>query len=84
MAGLRSEASSSSVKQGYRVPQPLIFLCKDAAVEIIAQVPSPSSQPRPIQSKPAASDQRPAQALELMIGSMVGMVQAGRSCQSNN
>ena len=84
MAGLRSEASSSSVKQGYRVPQPLIFLCKDAPVEITAQVPIPSSQPRPIQSKPAASDQRPAQALELMIGSMVGMVQAGRSCQSNN
>jgi|TARA_B100002052_G_scaffold200318_1_gene182799 hypothetical protein len=49
-----------------------------------AQVPTPSSQPRPIQSKPAASAQRPAQALELMIGSMVGMVQAGRSCQSNN
>lgn len=84
MAGLRSGGSSPSVKQGYRVPQPLIFLCKDAAVEITAQVPSPSSQPRPIQSKPAASGQRPAQALELMIGSMVGMVQAGRSCQSNN
>ena len=43
-----------------------------------------SSSTRAIKSKPAASSQRPPQALELMIGSLVGMVQAGRTDQASS
>lgn len=45
---------------------------------------SSSSSTRAIKSKPAASSQRPQQALELMIGSLVGMVHAGRNEQNTS
>ena len=39
---------------------------------------------RHYQAKSTQRGERPQQALELMIGSLVGMVQAGRTDQLNN
>ena len=47
---------------------------------------SVSSTPsaRPQQAKTLQRSERPQQALELMIGSLVGMVQAGRTDQARS
>ena len=46
----------------------------------VSTTPSPRNQ----QTKILQRVERPQQALELMIGSLVGMVQAGRTDQLNN
>ena len=46
----------------------------------VSTTPSARNQP----AKNLQRSERPQQALELMIGSLVGMVQAGRTDQLNN
>lgn len=71
-----------SVKQGFASCCQRVFFDKmiPSLLQSVSTTPSARTQP----AKTLQRGERPQQALELMIGSLVGMVQAGRTDQASS
>jgi hypothetical protein len=71
-----------SVKQGFASGCQRVFFDKmiPSLLKSVSTTPSSRTQP----AKTLQRGERPQQALELMIGSLVGMVQAGRTDQARS
>ena len=68
-----------SVKQGFPSSGQRVFF--DKMIRSLPKSVSTTPSARNQQTKTLQRGERPQQALELMIGSLVGMVQAGRTDQ---
>ena len=71
-----------SVKQGFPRRCQRVFF--DKMIRSLPKSVSTTSSARTQQAKTLQRGERPQQALELMIGSLVGMVQAGRTDQASS
>ena len=71
-----------SVKQGFPSRCQRVFF--DKMIRSLPKSVSTTSSARTQQAKTLQRGERPQQALELMIGSLGGMVQAGRTDQASS
>ena len=71
-----------SVKQGFPSHCQQVFF--DKMIRSLSKSVSTTPSARTQQAKTLQRGERPQQALELMIGSLVGMVQAGRTDQASS